>query len=152
MWSQGQKFTADNEGCRLEAYQDIKGFWTIGYGHKMDGDCAGSSITQSTADNLFNSDYAVAIARAKSATGIMFEKIGEARQAALIDMAFQLGFTGLCEFRNMLDAIADMDWAGARFECLSSEYARQVPVRASRVAEMLFSGEFPETALASSSA
>jgi lysozyme len=50
----------DREGCRLEAYLDSVGVWTIGVGHTAAaGDpipCAGMCITQEQADALFDED------------------------------------------------------------------------------------------------
>ena len=37
------------EGCRLTAYQDVAGVWTIGFGHTK-GVKAGDRITQYQAD------------------------------------------------------------------------------------------------------
>ena len=45
------------EGCRLTAYQDVKGVWTIGYGH-TGGVYYGQTITQAEADTLFRQDLA----------------------------------------------------------------------------------------------
>lgn len=50
----------DREGCRLEAYQDTVGVWTIAYGHTaaagVPEPCAGMTITQEEADNLLEED------------------------------------------------------------------------------------------------
>lgn len=48
----------DLEGCELTAYQDIAGIWTIGYGITAAAGvgiepCAGMTITQEQADELF---------------------------------------------------------------------------------------------------
>ena len=43
------------EGCRLTAYQDSVGVWTIGYGHTA-GVRAGMSITQDKAEEYLCSD------------------------------------------------------------------------------------------------
>lgn len=43
------------EGCRLEAYQDAVGVWTIGYGHTVDVE-AGQKISQHQADVILDSD------------------------------------------------------------------------------------------------
>jgi hypothetical protein len=43
------------EGCRLDAYQDTAGVWTIGYGH-TDGVVEGTSISQSEADAFLLAD------------------------------------------------------------------------------------------------
>lgn len=47
------------EGCRLTAYQDSVGVWTIGYGHTS-GVRKGQTITQSQADSFLKSDCASA--------------------------------------------------------------------------------------------
>lgn len=43
------------EGCRLKAYKDPVGVWTIGYGHTT-GVCEGMRITQSMADEYLFGD------------------------------------------------------------------------------------------------
>ena len=46
------------EGCRLKAYKDPAGVWTIGWGHTK-GVKAGDEITQEQADKLLRDDLAV---------------------------------------------------------------------------------------------
>ncbi|MEA2767159.1 MAG: lysozyme [Acetobacteraceae bacterium] len=43
------------EGCRLHAYQDVAGIWTIGYGHTL-GVSAGVTFTQDQADQALVAD------------------------------------------------------------------------------------------------
>ncbi len=45
------------EGCRLTAYQDSIGIWTIGYGHTS-GVAKGQTITQIQADRYLKADCA----------------------------------------------------------------------------------------------
>ena len=45
-----------NEGCKLTAYQDSVGVWTIGYGHTGDDVAEGSQITQDQAEALLRQD------------------------------------------------------------------------------------------------
>jgi lysozyme len=40
------------EGCRLEAYRDLGGVWTIGWGHTGPEVCEGQTITQEVAEEL----------------------------------------------------------------------------------------------------
>lgn len=47
------------EGCRLEAYKDAAGVWTIGYGHTK-GVTKGQKITQAQADTFLKQDCASA--------------------------------------------------------------------------------------------
>ena len=51
-------FIRKAEGCRLTAYQDVAGVWTIGYGHTK-GVKAGDRITQYQADQWLREDLAV---------------------------------------------------------------------------------------------
>lgn len=43
------------EGCRLNAYRDVAGIWTIGYGHTR-GVYAGMTFTQQQADEALSDD------------------------------------------------------------------------------------------------
>lgn len=43
------------EGCRLQAYQDSGGVWTIGYGH-TNGVLPGQTITQQQAEEFLKQD------------------------------------------------------------------------------------------------
>ena len=46
------------EGCKLEAYQDAIGVWTVGYGHTGYDVHEGLKITQEQADQLLRDDLA----------------------------------------------------------------------------------------------
>ena len=50
------------EGCRLRAYQDAAGVWTIGYGHTRDVR-RGDQITQFTAEEYLRMDIAECVAQ-----------------------------------------------------------------------------------------
>jgi GH24 family phage-related lysozyme (muramidase) len=58
----GAKLVARFEGCRLTAYKDVAGIWTIGYGHTgyvkffKKNVCAGMTITQDQAVELLKDD------------------------------------------------------------------------------------------------
>ncbi|EED4372453.1 lysozyme [Salmonella enterica] len=60
MSARGLAALEHEEGCRLTAYQDSRGIWTIGTGHtgKVDGIAIhkGMTITQDTADRLLRDD------------------------------------------------------------------------------------------------
>lgn len=49
---EGRKFIETKEGLRLEAYQDIVGIWTIGYGHTGPDVHPGMVITKDQADQM----------------------------------------------------------------------------------------------------
>lgn len=56
----GKNLIKSFESCRLTAYKDATGTWTIGWGHTgtVDGNpiVSGMTITQAKADSLFDSD------------------------------------------------------------------------------------------------
>ena len=56
-------------------------------------------------------------------------------------MAFNIGFHGLLQFRNMLSSIQSGDLDKAADHLLDSLYARQVPRRAWRLSNILRSGK-----------
>lgn len=59
---QGMELLQEREGCRLTAYQDSVGVWTIGYGHTSAAGpppvTSGLKITQAEADAIFADDIA----------------------------------------------------------------------------------------------
>lgn len=86
--AKGMALTEASEGCRLKAYQDTGGVWTIGYGH-TGGVRPNSNITLAIADSLLRHDiqYAVSIvnSHALPCTQGQFD--------ALVDFVFNVGPT-----------------------------------------------------------
>lgn len=143
----GPTFTKQNEGCRLAAYQDTLGVWTIGYGHTGPDIYEGLIWKQAQCEQAFSDDYATATANAHTDVGdICWTSLSEPRQAAITDMAFQLGRNGLAKFRHMIGYLQQNDYEAASAAALASEWANQTPVRAKRVASLIQSGEFPADA------
>ena len=56
------------------------------------------------------------------------------RQAVLFCMAYQLGYSGMCKFRRMTDAIFQHDHSRAADEMLASKWHAQTPERCERLA------------------
>ena len=84
------------EGCRLDAYQDVIGVWTIGWGttHYPDGTAVrrGDRITQEYADELLAHDMK------KFEDGIsqhITSQLTTNQNAALISFAYNLGLGNL---------------------------------------------------------
>ena len=71
-----------------------------------------------------------------------FDKLDDERQYVLVDMAFNLGLGGLLKFQKMLSFIGSGNYRQAATEMLSSSYARQVKLRAERLAQTLHSGKW----------
>lgn len=142
----GATYTKLNEGCRLEAYQDTLGVWTIGYGCTGPEIVAGLVWNQEQADSQFQYRYAQAVAGAIQHFGNppWFHALNEVRQAACIDMVYQLGPRGFGEFEQMLSALHCQEWQEAHDTCLQSLYAEQTPARARRNASIFLTGQWPD--------
>ena len=124
-----------DEGLRLHPYRDTVGKLTIGYGRNLDD----VGISQAEAEMMLTHDIAQA---ADSLTNLpVFAVLDDVRQAVLITMAFNLGRTGLMGFRRMWAALAERDYDCAAREMLDSKWARQVGIRAERLAEQMKTGE-----------
>ena len=63
-----------------------------------------------------------------------------ARRAVLVDMAYNLGYTGLAEFHKMILYIERGDFRSAAKEILDSNAARELPVRYERLSKMMATG------------
>lgn len=84
----GRELIKRFEGCRLEAYQDTGGVWTIGYGHTGDVE-PGQKITQHQADAILNYDidrHAEGVAKLVSGLTLTENQV-----AALVSFAFNVG-------------------------------------------------------------
>jgi lysozyme len=84
----GLALTEQSEGCRLAAYQDQVGVWTIGYGHTGTGVVSGLTITQDQAVALLTSDIAAACAYVNQAVTVALQ---QDEFDALVDFVFNLG-------------------------------------------------------------
>lgn len=75
------------EGCKLTAYQDSVGVWTIGFGH-TEGVYKGQVITQEQADEFLLSDLRTAINAVESLVKV---PINDEQKSALVDLVFNIG-------------------------------------------------------------
>lgn len=127
------------EGRNNIAYLDTLGYPTIGVGHKGSDVRLGMVWTDAQIDAAFDADIAAKTAEVKAALP-WFGSLNEPRQAALLQMAFQMGTRGLLGFPNTLAAIHDGRWADAGTGMLASKWAQQTPYRVARLARQMTSG------------
>lgn len=78
------------EGCRLAAYQDVAGVWTVGYGHTA-GVKRGQKITQAQAEAFLLADCQ----SAANAVDKLKRDFNDNQRDALISFAFNLGANNL---------------------------------------------------------
>lgn len=124
-----------DEGLSLTVYECTAGFLTIGYGRNLET----RGITKKEAELLLNNDIEIA----QQETVLVFPKLADLsknRQAVLINMCFNLGKTGLGNFKRMLAALDAKDFERAADEMLDSKWAHQVGLRARRLANIMRAG------------
>jgi lysozyme len=133
-----QKLKADirkEEGWRAVAYQDSLGFWTIGYGFLVDAR-KGDSLPMAVADVWLDYKLQEKIT-ALDAHLPWWKHQPEEVQEALVNMAYQLGITGLLKFKNTLTLLEAGDRQGAADSAMQSLWAKQTPERAKRVTDKI---------------
>lgn len=138
-----------HESCVLKPYYCPTGHLTLGIGHNVEarpftdeekraiGDWK-KGITKNMAYMICRNDVNICLNQLKTLS--FWNQLDLERQYALWDMCFQLGFKGLCGFKKMLEAMRWGKWDKAAAECLNSDYARQTPARAKRIARLIKEG------------
>ena len=124
-----------HEGLRLKPYRCTAGKLTIGVGRNLDD----KGISQDEALFLLANDIEGVIKQLDKHS--WYTGLDPIRQKVLIDMAFNLGISGLLQFKKMIAAIELGDYGAAAEQMLDSRWARQVKTRADRLAEMMRTGE-----------
>lgn len=130
----------EEEGLVLHAYKDHLGYLTIGYGRLIDKN-KGGGITKDEAEYLLKNDIERFINEIKKNISF-FNNLNEARKAVLVNMAFQMGISGLLGFKNTLKLIENKEYDKAADNMMLSKWATQTPGRAKRLSEQMRSGNF----------
>ncbi len=125
-----------HEGYRRYPYYCTEGRLTIGFGRNLDD----AGVDEFEAEQLLAND--IENARAAVRRRISLQHCNEPQQAVLVNMAFNLGITGLLGFKKMIQAVESGDFQQAALEMLNSRWANQVPVRAQELAKQMLSGEW----------
>jgi lysozyme len=131
-----------DEGLRLKAYPDpISGRepWTIGYGY------AGAGVTPDTVWTQEQADDALTnmIAQVEGSLDKAFpwwRDMEDLRQDVLANMTYNMGIGGVSNFKHALSAMQAADYPTAADQMLDSQWAKQVPNRANRLATQMRTG------------
>lgn len=130
-----------DEGEVLHAYQDDKGFWTIGVGILID-ERKGGGITRDESRYLLRNRIRAKTAECETRFE-WWDAIDTVRQQVIVCMAFQLGTNGVANFKRMCAALRIRDYITASIEMLDSDWAREdTPARAKRMAQIMRSGNW----------
>ena len=135
---------AKDEGFREYPYEDSEGYLTVGHGFNIEPDAIHPVVkrllgyTTYPLSEVFSkfilTEVVVGIWRQLSEE--FPEQPTEVRRI-LLNMQYQLGYTGLRKFRKTLAAIRERDYQTASEEMLDSSWAKQTPNRALRLSERM---------------
>lgn len=145
-----------DEGKRLKTYKDTKGKWTIGIGHNL-SDCGSVPLTRTVQDILANGineaevdrffEHDIAITERDLDRYIpWWRSLDPVRQRVLLNMCFNMGWGagtphGLHTFVNTLGMIQRKEYSRAADAMLLSLWAKEVGMRAHRLADMMRNGK-----------
>jgi lysozyme len=127
----------DDKG-QHNVYQDSENKNTIGYGHLIDKGENLSQISEAEAQALFEKDYAEHKMAAEQIPG--YAQAGPGRQAALIDLTFNMGPGWTKKFPDFLDAFQKGDYETAANELVKSKWFKQVKARGPKIVKMMRTG------------
>ena len=125
-----------HEGVEHKVYKDHLGIETIGVGRNL--------VDRGLSDDEINVLLAndINICENELNTKMPWWKdLDEIRRRCLIDLVFNLGMPRFSQFVKTIEHIKNGAWEQASEELLDSNYAKQVPNRAKRIATMLRTGE-----------
>lgn len=129
----------DATGLPIKPGTTVVGHPSIGYGRALDV----HGILPTEGDLLLENNVLDCRQDLVPIFGDRWNGFGGPRQAALLDMRYNLGPTGFRNFNRMVTALLNSDWKTAAQEALGSAWAREVGQRAQDDARMIESGEWP---------
>lgn len=137
------------EGVRNRMYKCPAGRNTIGCGHNCDASPLppdmqiflekNGHITDAMIDTLLERD----IDRAEADTRKLFpgfDLFTVNRQAAIVDLLFNIGLTRFSRFVRTIDAIRQNDWATAAAQLRKSKWYTQVGTRGPGIVDLVLAG------------
>lgn len=114
-------------------YKDSRGNNTLAYGTLVDFP---GGLTEVEARYLLQNRLSTAGAEAKqSFPG--FENLDSDRQGVIVEMVFQLGMSGVLEFKELIAAIAVNDFETAADQMLDSAWDKETPSRVVELAAIM---------------
>ena len=126
------------EELRFKPYRCSAGKLSIGVGRNLDD----RGITRAEADLMLENDIDLALEELRRNLP-WFAQLDGVRQAVLVNMCFNLGWTRLAQFSRMLSAVRRGDYVEAAKEMKASLWAKQVKSRAVTLERMMETGKWP---------
>ena len=127
----------DEEGLSLKCYTDSEGYPTIGVGHLLKTPC--DDITLEYAGKLLAEDIKIAKTELRGKLPV-YAELDPVRQYVLLSMCFNLGITKLLQFKKMITALENKNYALAAQEMQDSKWYRQTKRRGVKLCSMMLLG------------
>lgn len=121
-----------DEGYRQFPYKDTRGNTTVGIGRNLES----RGISRDEALYLLQNDVKAVVSELLHVY-LWVNNLSDVRKIVLINMAFNMGVPELLQFRSMWNALEARNYELAAKEMLNSEWAKQVPNRAERLAHFM---------------
>lgn len=112
----------EHEGAKNSAYQDSKGFWTIGIGRLIDARLGGK-ISNEEMIYLLDNDIKRSASELKPFKWFTIQD--KVRQEVLIELVISMGLGSLLGFKNMIAALEKKDYLQAGRELVDSKWSRE---------------------------
>lgn len=126
-----------HEGLSLKPYRCPKKKLTIGYGRNLEA----TGIRLSEANLLLTNDIMEILNLCYNKFD-WFKTLNKARKAVVVNMIYNIGWSGFLKFDKTLARLSRGDFKNASSEMSNSLWATQVPARHDELALQLLSGEF----------
>ena len=134
----------DDEGIKYEIYNDHLGYPTFGVGHLVresdpeHGMPVGTPIDEARVAEAFEQDVETVLEDCCRLYSD-FDELPEEVQRIVANMMFNLGYPRLSAFRGMKAGVDARDWDKAADEMVDSRWYNQVPNRAERLVNTMWS-------------
>ena len=129
-----------HEGFRDMIYLDSLSKKTIGYGHLIvheDKFVEGKAYPKEELEALFDKDFEKGWVLMERFCSVNNLNVSEKAQEVLCEMIFQMGYSGVNKFKNMIKALQNNDTKTASIEMLDSRWAKQTPNRAKALSDKM---------------
>jgi len=127
-----------HEGFRDTIYLDTLNKKTIGYGHLIvheDNFVEGKPYPKEELEALFDKDFEKGWELMIRFCSVNNLNVSEEAQEVLCEMIFQMGYSGVGKFKNMIKALQNKEYKVASIEMLDSRWAKQTPNRANELSQ-----------------
>ena len=118
------------EGFSSTLYMDTEGYPTIGYGFRVTSALMGDRILRVDAESLLIAKVTAIHSRLSS--NPTYLRLPKHKRDIIVSMAYQMGYHGVMQFRDMWEALEQGDYYLAGLAMQDSKWFKQTPNRAIR--------------------